>query len=137
VDFASVFADGVAGLRGGQSSSHVPRALAFAHAAGNRLLDRGGFGACLEVFEHQGNRQDRPERVGLPRARVLGGGAVNRLEHGGPAGMDVAGGRHTQSSLQRGAQIRSNVSEHVVGDDHIELPRVPNHLHAQGVDEEV
>ena len=101
------------------------------------VLDRlRGLGVA-EVVEHQGRREDGARRIGLAGAGVLGGRAVDRLEHRGLARMEVRRGRYAQAALERGAQVGDDVAEHVVGDDHVEALRVLDHLHGQGVHEQV
>src|SRR5208282_6411601 len=47
--------------------------------------------------------------------------------------MNVPASGHTQAALQGGSEIGDDIPEHVVGDDSVELPRVPDHLHAERV----
>src|SRR5689334_22300654 len=55
------------------------------------------------------------------------------LEHRRAAWMNIAACRHPKASLKRGGKIRDDVAEHIVGDDHIKLPRVADHLHAKRI----
>ena len=115
----------------------VRRGGALADRGGDGGLDRRGLGDLAEVIEQERRRQDRPERIGLPGARVLRRRAVDGLEHRDPARMEVARGRHPEPPLQRRPEVRRDVAEHVVRDDHLELARVLDHLHAERVDVEV
>ncbi len=62
---------------------------------------------------------------------------MHRLEQAHLARMDVAGSGHAEPTLEAGREVRHDVSEHVRGDDHLELPRLADHLKGQVVDVEV
>ena len=61
---------------------------------------------------------------------------MDGLEHGDPSRVDVARGRHPEAALEGRREVRHDVSEHVVGDDDLELARILDDLHAEGVDVE-
>jgi hypothetical protein len=64
---------------------------------------------------------------------VVGRRAADRLEHAHPGRVDVASRRDAHPSLDHGAQVRDDVAEHVVGDDHIEPRGVIQQVDARGV----
>ncbi len=47
--------------------------------------------------------------------------------------MNVSTGCHSKAALQAGGEVGDDVAEHVIGDDHIELARIANHLCAECV----
>src|ERR1700678_806993 len=48
--------------------------------------------------------------------------------------MNVSAGRHAEAALQPGGEVGDDVAEHVIGDHHIEWPRIAHHLHAERID---
>src|SRR5271154_774518 len=65
-------------------------------------FDRGAQGLRFRVpaqkFEHHGRCQDRAQRIGDALPGDVWGGAVDRLEERGAAGMDVARRREAQAA---------------------------------------
>ena len=47
--------------------------------------------------------------------------------------MDISTSRHPQPALQARPQVGDDVAKHVVGHNHVKLPRIENHLRAQSV----
>src|SRR5438552_16185796 len=47
--------------------------------------------------------------------------------------MNVAAGSHPEPALEPSCKVSDDVAEHVVGDNHIELARVADHLRAESV----
>src|SRR5215472_7318280 len=62
---------------------------------------------------------------------------MDRLKHRYLTWMDVGRWRQPESALNRGAKIAEDVAEHVARHNYLELARVPDHLHGEGVDVEV
>ena len=87
--------------------------------------------ASSHVLEEHLRRENRTHRRRDVPSRVLGRGSVDGLEHRDPSRMDVAGRGDPQTALNRRAQIREDVPEHV-GDNHgIEgLGFLTIHMHA-------
>ena len=48
--------------------------------------------------------------------------------------MNVAAGRHTESTLESRGEVGDDVAEHVIGHDHVERLRLAHHLQAESVD---
>src|SRR5699024_2738730 len=86
--------------------------------------------------EHQGGREHSGGRVCDLLAGDVRGGAVDRFEHRGRGALTVDGGRgrHADASGDRTGQVGEDVSEQVVGDDHIKALRVVHHVDRGGVD---
>ena len=118
--------DVVAGLARAECATDFLRALPF----GRRHRLTAVFeGARLvveaEMLEHQGRRQDRAHRVGDVLSSERRRRAVDRLEHRRPAWMEIARRRQPETALQRGAKVRDDVAEEIVGHDDVELRRDP------------
>src|SRR5437764_11002922 len=47
--------------------------------------------------------------------------------------MNVSTGSHTQAALQASGEVSDNVAENIIGNDHVKLPRVADHLRAKSV----
>ena len=47
--------------------------------------------------------------------------------------MNVSTGSHTQAALQASGEVGDNVAENIIGNDHVKLPRIANHLGAKSV----
>ena len=47
--------------------------------------------------------------------------------------MNVAAGSHPEPALEPSCKVSDDVAEHIVGDNHVELARVADHLRAEGV----
>ncbi len=60
-----------------------------------------------------------------------------RLEHRRLPWVDVSAGGHAQPALQAGGKVGNDVTEHVVGHDYVEGPRVADHLGTKRVHVEV
>ena len=65
--------------------------------------------------------QNRAEGVGDVLSGNRRSRAVYWLEHRCLSRKDVAAGGHAQAALQCGGEIGDDVTEHVVGDDYVEL----------------
>src|SRR5215831_14217876 len=124
--------DVVADLRGGPRR---PRALAFDQVVGGRLLDPHRLGDKAEVLAQHGRRQDRGGRVGLLLAREVRGAAVHRLEHAGrgPLRVDVPARGEPDPAGHGRAEVGQDVTEEVVGHDHVEPLRVGDQEHRRRV----
>ena len=74
--------------------------------------------------------------VGLVLPGDVGGGAVDRLEHGGPGagGVQVAARGEPDPPGYRAAEVGEDVAEEVVGDDHVVLLGRLHEVDARGVD---
>jgi len=59
---------------------------------------------------------------------------VDWLKHRGAAWVDVAARGHAEAALESRGEVCDDVAKHIVGDNDIELARVADHLHAEGVD---
>src|SRR5699024_9562527 len=79
---------------------------------------------------------DGRDRIGRALPGDVGGGAVNGFEHGrvSAGGVDVAGRRGPDAPGHRGGQVGDDVTEEVVGDDHVEPGRVGDHVDGRGID---
>ena len=53
------------------------------------------------------------------------------------AGVDVGGGGEAESAGELRGEVADDVAEEIVGDDDVELARVADEFHGEGVDEEV
>ena len=87
--------------------------------------------------QEEADGQEAGEGVGDALTGDVRGGPVDRLEHGHPrrlGAVDVGAGGHAQAPLERGPQVRHDVTEEVVGDDHPEAGRILDQEQAQGVD---
>ncbi len=62
---------------------------------------------------------------------------MDGLKERGLAGVDVAGGSEAQSTGELCGEVGDDVAEEVVGDNDVELFRVANEFHGQGIDIEV
>ncbi|MCG3120728.1 MAG: hypothetical protein ALAOOOJD_03556 [bacterium] len=51
--------------------------------------------------------------------------------------MNVAGAGHAEAALQNRAEIGDDVAQHVLGDDHLKMLRIFDHLHDQRIDKEM
>src|SRR5436305_14369979 len=47
--------------------------------------------------------------------------------------MNVSTRSHAETSLQAGGKVSDNVAENIIGNDHVKLPRVADHLRAKSV----
>src|SRR5699024_7604562 len=85
----------------------------------------GGVGVA-EVVQQQRHRQHGGGGVGDVLPGDVGGRAVDRLEHGrvGAGGVDVTAGGQADAAADGGREIRDDVPEQIVGDDHVEAGRV-------------
>ena len=89
-----------------------------------------------DVLEQHGAREDQGRGVGLALAGDVVGAAVDGLEQGDVV-ADVGAGRHAQATDHAGAQVREDVTEHVLGHDDAELLRTHHQLHGHGIDQQV
>src|SRR5581483_9727325 len=87
-----------------------------------------------QIPQHHRRSQNSPHWVCHVPSRQRGRRPVHRLEHRRPFRMNISAGRHAQSALQRGCKIGDDVTEHIVGPDHVEAPRITDHLHAERID---
>src|SRR5579863_6560470 len=47
--------------------------------------------------------------------------------------MNIPAGRHAEATLQSSGEVGDDVAEHIIGHNHVERPRISDHLHAEGV----
>src|SRR4051812_49842567 len=47
--------------------------------------------------------------------------------------MNVSTRSHAETPLQAGGKVGDNVAENIIGNDHVKLPRVSDHLRAESV----
>ena len=105
------------------------------HAADGRLDPVRGVGVA-EVAEHQRARQDQRRRIGLVQARVLGRGAVDRLEDR-RLGADVGPRRHPEPADQPRREVADDVAVQVRQHEDVVQLRLLDELHAHVVDDAV
>ena len=74
--------------------------------------------------------------LALPCAHDVGRGAVAGLEHRVRV-ADVGGGRHAHAADQPGGEVGEDVAEHVLGDQHVEVPRPAHQRRRAGIDIDV
>ena len=88
------------------------------------------------MVEHHGRGHDLRGGVRLVLTRNVGSGAVHGLEHGVFL-ADVRTRGNAQAADQARSQIACNVAIQVGEHHHVELRRVDDHVHAEGVDDAV
>ena len=118
--------------------------LRSAMSSATAFSTRAASARQAQVLEQQGDRQHRGGGVGLALARDVRRGAVHRLEHAGRRAVRVDVGRRRQPDAagDRRGEVREDVAEQVVGDDHVEPRRVGDQedgrrVHVQVVDRHV
>src|SRR5690606_35298121 len=118
-------------------AAYSARALGDVRRDGGVDLRRGL--RLTEVFEQEGDGEDGCGGVRLALTGDVGGRAVHGLEHRrrGPVGVDVARRRETDAARDGGGEVREDVPEEVVGDDHVEARRVGHEEDRRGVDVQV
>ena len=104
----------------------------------DRLLD--GCSRFFEpeaVAEHEGGAENLGTGVGQAFARDVGGSSSGRFVkserkvHGVFAGSKAGGGEHAERSADHGEFVGEDVSEHVLGNQSVELVGVANQLHGR------
>src|SRR6266508_6116916 len=104
------------------------------------LLERGRGLALAEVIEHQAGREHRGDGIRHPFAGNVGSRAVYRLEQRragstvNHARVEVRARRRADAAGDGRAEVGQDVAEEVVGNDHVEAPRVVDQVQACGVD---
>ena len=108
-------------------------------ARGNRVVNAAGRLGVPQVRQQQGHGADGRGRVGDSPAGDVRRRAVNGLEHRRVFArrIDVRGGRQADAPRDRRGQVRDDVAEQIVGDDHVEPGRVDHHGDHGGVDVQV
>src|SRR5271165_1016892 len=99
----------VRALARAQSAANIERHLLLADSIQYCRFDLLRFSIECQVRQHHRAGENRAHGIGEILARDRRGRAVYRLEHRGASGMDIAAGRHTESSLQRGGQVGNDV----------------------------
>ena len=89
-----------------------------------------------QVLQQHGTREDRRHRIGDAFAGDVRGRAVAGLKDR-VAVAQVGGRGHAQPADQPGRQVREDVAEHVLGDDHVEPLRLADELEGRRVDVQV
>src|SRR4029079_13701714 len=77
-----------------------------------------------EPVQHHRGGEDHGGRIGEPLAHDVGGGAVTRSK-GRVLVADVGRGRHPHAADQTGGEVGEDVAEHVLLDQHVEIPWPP------------
>src|SRR5690606_33799600 len=86
-----------------------------------------------EPIEHQGRGEERGERAGLALAGDVGRGAVRRLKETMRV-ADLGAGGHAHAADESAPEVRQDVPEHVLHDEHVELPWPPYEIERHGID---
>src|SRR4051794_13659062 len=86
-----------------EGSAEVVRRFVRVDGGDYGVLDERRLGGVAEVFEHHRGGEDCADWIGYILPRVLRRGAVDWLEERNATGVDVAGGGHPQTALERGA----------------------------------
>ena len=127
----------------GEPVAELPRAhraaqfgggLPFSERRANCGLDGLRFGCPSQELEHHLRRQHSPHGVcgvfpGNVRRRP-----VDRLEERDLPGVNIARWSEPQPAGQSSAEVAGDIAQEVRGNNHVELPRVANHLQDQIVD---
>src|SRR3954447_19621785 len=117
---------------GDRGSAIAAAELARLEAGGEGAVDGGldgtrGLGGTLvavaigEPVQHHRGGEDHRGRIGEPLAHDIGRGAVTRLKYRVLV-ADVGRGRHAHTADQTGGEVGEDVAEHVLHDQHIEIP---------------
>ena len=99
----------------------------------SRLAERTMAMPFGEPVEHHRGGQEHADRIRLAGADDVRSAAVAGLEHGVVV-ADVGRGGKADPAEQRGAEIGQDVAEHVLGDDDVEVPGLPDQIERGGVD---
>src|SRR5271166_7154693 len=113
-----------------ERAADIERHLLLADSIQYCRFDLLRFSIESQVRQHHRAGENRAHGIGEVLARDRRGRAVYRLEHRGASGMDIAAGRHAESSLQRGGEVGDDIAKHVVGHDDLERLRLAHHLQA-------
>ena len=110
-----------------------------AHARGKHLTDRRfdpvGQRALVErVAQHHAGREDRRQRVGHALSGDVGRRAVHGFEQTLAGGVERGRRQHPDRAGQHGCEVGQDVTEHVGGDEDIELLGRAHELHRGIVD---
>lgn len=103
----------------------------------DRLLQQVRLVVPAQKIQHHSGSENRAERVSNSLPSDVGGGAVYGLKKRSAAGMDVPGGSEAETTSELCGQIADDVAKEIVGDDDVELTRVADQFHGEGVDVEM
>jgi len=121
-----------------RSAGSIARTQAFGERAVDGRFYRRGLGVHAEpVPQHHRGREDHRERVGATAAGDVGGGAVHRLEKARPALAEGGRRQHADRAREHRGLVAEDVAEHVLGEDHVEVPWRRDQLHGRVVDQDV
>src|SRR5208283_5347202 len=132
-----VVRDPIACFVGAERAAEVGRALPFPQRGAHGGTERVAFPLPPRVIAQHGARQDGTERIGQIFSGDGGRAAVDRLEQGNLAWVDIGGGRKSKATGKLGAEVADDVTEQVIRHDHVELRGIADHFHGQRVDVEV
>src|ERR1035437_10395845 len=88
------------------------------------------------MVNHKRSRSDSGSRVGLAGAGDVVSGSVNGFEQrrSGASGIQVCRCGISDTTGDSASQVSDDVSEEIVGDDHVVAPGVLHQIDAGGVD---
>src|SRR5262249_44454664 len=86
-----------------------------------------------QVLEHHARCQNSRYWIGVVFAGELRGASVDRLEQRHLTWVNIPRGSHTQAALQTRPEVGYNVSEEIVGYNHVKPRWIQHHPHRQHI----
>ena len=127
--------DNVPRLSRAERAADIVRHLILPHRRQDRRIDRGGL-VLRGPASRASTRPRRSRRSGWRRSfrqTSAPSRAPARTSTSVP-GWRLPEAAMPEPALERRAEVRDDVAEEVVGDDHLELARVEHHVHRERVD---